>query len=116
MTPDYKKAAARAAETSASFGSCSSPDDVLRILKSFPSVFVASLDVNPLSEKEAWDAFTLVREKNGASSILSLITAAFPLSFSFASSRGNWATSSWLTTAQLRRRFGWRKRTAFLFI
>lgn len=66
MTPDYKKAAARAAETSASFGSCSSPDDVLRILKSFPSVFVASLDVNPLSEKEAWDAFTLVREKNGA--------------------------------------------------
>jgi len=65
MTPDYKKAAARAAETSASFGSCSSPDDVLRILKSFPFVFVAALDVNPLSEKEVWDAFTLVREKNG---------------------------------------------------
>ena len=66
MTPDYKKAAARAAETSASFGSCAAPEDVLRIMRSFPSVFVASLDVNPLSEKEAWDAFTLVREKNGA--------------------------------------------------
>ena len=65
MTPDYKKAAAKAAQTSASFGSCVSPDDVLRILKSFPSVFVAALDVNPLSEKEVWGAFTLVREKNG---------------------------------------------------
>lgn len=76
--PNYQRATEKAEEAVSRFGACSSPDDLLQILSMLPNVSVFALSVDSVPGREAWDAFSCVRQHGSGFQYIVVYNRALP--------------------------------------